>query len=81
MLGSGSVQQLDMLARQLPRRAERRQSDDGRSFRPGAGATIQAGSCRVHHKAGAAHFDALMVEELPAQEDLCCNLHLLNEHQ
>ena len=27
------------------------------------------------------HFDALMVEELPAQEDLCCNLHLLNEHR
>ena len=27
------------------------------------------------------HFDALMVEELPAQEDLCCNLGLLNEHQ
>ena len=28
-----------------------------------------------------AHFDALMVEELPAQEDLCCNLRLLNEHR
>ena len=27
------------------------------------------------------HFDALMVEELPAQEDLCCNLRLLNEHR
>ena len=27
------------------------------------------------------HFDALMAEELPAQEDLCCNLHLLNEHR
>ena len=26
------------------------------------------------------HFDALRVEELPAQEDLCCNLRLLNEH-
>ena len=26
------------------------------------------------------HFDALMAEELPAQEDLCCNLRLLNEH-
>ena len=27
------------------------------------------------------HFDALMAEELPAQEDLCCNLHLRNEHR
>ena len=27
------------------------------------------------------HFDALMEEELPAQEDLCCNLRLLNEHR
>ena len=27
------------------------------------------------------HFDALMAEELPAQEDLCCNLHLLNKHR
>ena len=27
-----------------------------------------------------AHFDALMAEELPAQEDLCYNLHLLNTH-
>ena len=27
------------------------------------------------------HFDALMVEEIPAQEDLCCNLCLLNEHR
>ena len=27
------------------------------------------------------HFDALMVEELPAQEDLCCNLCLVNEHR
>ena len=27
------------------------------------------------------HFDALMAEELPAQEDLCCNLRLLNGHQ
>ena len=27
------------------------------------------------------HFDALMAEELPAQEDLSCNLRLLNEHQ
>ena len=27
------------------------------------------------------HFDALMAEELPAQEDLCCNLRLLNEHR
>ena len=26
------------------------------------------------------HFDALMAEELPAQEDLCCNLRLLSEH-
>ena len=26
------------------------------------------------------HFDALMAEELPAQEDLCCNLRL-NEHR
>ena len=26
------------------------------------------------------HFDALMAEELPAQEDLCCNPRLLNEH-
>ena len=26
------------------------------------------------------HFDALMAEELPAQEDLCCNLHLLIPH-
>ena len=26
------------------------------------------------------HFDALMAEELPAQEDLCCNLRLLKEH-
>ena len=50
MLGSRLVQQSDM----LDRRAERRQSDDGRSFRPGAGATVQAGSCRVHHRAGAA---------------------------
>ena len=27
------------------------------------------------------HFDALMAEELPAQEDPCCNFHLLNEHR
>ena len=27
------------------------------------------------------HFDALMAEELPAQDDLCCNLRLLNEHR
>ena len=27
------------------------------------------------------HFDALLAEELPAQEDLCCNLRLLNEHR
>ena len=27
------------------------------------------------------HFDALMAEELSAQEDLCCNLRLLNEHR
>ena len=27
------------------------------------------------------HFEALMAEELPAQEDLCCNLRLLNEHR
>ena len=27
------------------------------------------------------HFDALMAEELPAQEDLCCNLRLFNEHR
>ena len=27
------------------------------------------------------HFDALMAEELPVQEDLCCNLCLLNEHR
>mgnify|MGYP005831862375 CR=1 FL=1 len=27
------------------------------------------------------HFDALMAEELLAQEDLCGNLRLLNEHQ
>ena len=27
------------------------------------------------------HFDALMPEELPAQEDLCCNLRLLNEQR
>ena len=27
------------------------------------------------------HFDALMAEELPAREDLCCNLRLLNEHR
>ena len=27
------------------------------------------------------HFDALMAEELPAQEDLCCNLRLLNKHR
>ena len=26
------------------------------------------------------HFNALMAEELPAQEDLCCNLRLL-EHR
>ena len=42
------------ITRQRAHRAERRQSDDGRSFRPGAGATVQAGSCRVHHRAGAA---------------------------
>ena len=59
-----------MLARQRARRAEQRQSDDGCSFRPGAGATVQAGSCRVHYRAGVAHFDALMAEELPAQDDL-----------
>ena len=27
------------------------------------------------------HLDALMEEELSAQEDLCCNLRLLNEHR
>ena len=27
------------------------------------------------------HFDALMAEELPAHEDLCYNLRLLNEHR
>ena len=27
------------------------------------------------------HFDALMAEDLPAQEDPCCNLHPLNEHR
>ena len=27
------------------------------------------------------HFDTLIAEELPAQEDLCCNLRLLNEHR
>ena len=27
------------------------------------------------------HFNALLVEDLPAQEDLCCNLRLLNEHR
>ena len=27
------------------------------------------------------HFDTLMAEELPLQEDLCCNLRLLNEHR
>ena len=27
------------------------------------------------------HFNALMAEELPVQEDLCCNLYLLNEHR
>ena len=27
------------------------------------------------------HFDALMAEELPMQEDLCCNLRLLKEHR
>ena len=27
------------------------------------------------------HFDALMAKELLAQEDLCCNLCLLNEHR
>ena len=27
------------------------------------------------------HFDTLMLEELPAQEDLCCNLRVLNEHR
>ena len=27
------------------------------------------------------HFEALMAEELPVQEDLCCNLRLLNEHR
>ena len=54
MLGNGSVQQPDMLALHRARRAERYQSDDGRSFRPGPGATVQAGSCRVHHRASAA---------------------------
>ena len=27
------------------------------------------------------YFNALMTEELPAQEDLCCNLCLVNEHR
>ena len=27
------------------------------------------------------HFDALMAEELSAQEGLCCNLRLVNEHR
>ena len=27
------------------------------------------------------HFDTLMAEELPAQENLCCNLRLLNKHR
>ena len=27
------------------------------------------------------HFDALMAGELLAQEDLCCNLYLLNKHR
>ena len=27
------------------------------------------------------HFDAVMAEELPAQEDLCYNLRLLNKHR
>ena len=27
------------------------------------------------------HFDALMAEELLVQEDMCCILHLLNEHR
>ena len=27
------------------------------------------------------YFNALMAEELPAQEDLCYNLRLLNEHR
>ena len=27
------------------------------------------------------HFGALMAEELLAQEDLCCNLRLVNEHR
>ena len=27
------------------------------------------------------HFGALMAEELPMQEDLCCNLRLLKEHR
>jgi len=43
-----------MLARQRAHRAERRQSDDGCSFQPGADATVQASSCHVHHRAGAA---------------------------
>ena len=70
-----------MLARQRARRAERQQSDDGRSFRPGAGATIQAGSCVFTIEQVWPHFDALMAEELPAQEDMCYNLRLLNEHR
>ena len=27
------------------------------------------------------HFDTLMEEELPVQEDLCCSPRLLNEHR
>ena len=27
------------------------------------------------------HVDTLTAEELPAQEDLCCNLRLLNKHR
>ena len=70
-----------MLARQLPRRAERRQSDDGRSFRLGAEPLSKPVHAVFTIEQVRPHFDALMAEELPVQEDLCCNLRLLNKHR
>ena len=80
MLGSGLVQQPDMLARQRAREL----SGDNQTMDVASDQELAPLSKPVHAvftiEQVRPHFDALMAEELPVQEDMCCNLHLLNEH-
>ena len=81
VLGSGPVQLPDMLACQRAREI----SDDNQTMDVASDQEPAPLSKPVHAvftiEQVRPHFEALIAEELPAQEDLCCNLRLLNEHR